>query len=115
MLTATTMKTDPDAYEPFCQMPVDDYCGSFIMPMPPYIDQPGLQAVADGLLRPAGFALDVLYLDLSQSDECNTHHFVADGTGLPTIRLLYRPYVHPIPFAMVTRYQQSLASSDMSI
>lgn len=51
------------------------------------------------LAKPAGIAVEVLYLDRSAGEEVNTYRFDpmdANGIALtdaPTFRLLYRPYV----------------------
>lgn len=58
----------------------------------------GMNAVIDAIIKPAGIAVDVYYLDRSPGEEVNTFRFepaTADGVPLfldpPVVRLLYRP------------------------
>ena len=93
------MKTSPDTYRPFIpDATVEQYCGSQIEPYQVEIDHIGMNALIDVLIKPAGFAVEVLYLDRSSGSEGNTHRFEAinsDGSAMypaaPTIHLLYRP------------------------
>lgn len=85
------MQLNADRYEPFLEMPMDEYRLTRIDPANQEIDQIGLQALMDGVLGPAGIALDVSYLDRSDGDEVTPHSFVPDAAGWPTVRLLYRP------------------------
>jgi ubiquitin thioesterase protein OTUB1 len=61
------------------------------------IDHLGMSALVDVLVKPAGFAVEILVLDRTPSDEANTFQFSPvdqNSTPLrdpPTIRLLYRP------------------------
>lgn len=61
------------------------------MPHGMEIDHPGISAITDILLKPAGVALDVIYLDRSAGDEATTHQFAAGTNASQTIYLLYRP------------------------
>lgn len=55
-------------------------------------------ALSECIIQPAGFAVEVIYLDRSEGDEVNIHRFDNSGDGLvlpadaPVLRLLYRPY-----------------------
>lgn len=85
------MQKNAQTYQYYVQHPVDIYCKNFIEPQTQEIDEPGLQALTTGVIGPAGFALDVLYLDRSTGDQVTPHHFVEPYDGLPLITLLYRP------------------------
>ncbi|KAG0642934.1 peptidase C65 Otubain-domain-containing protein [Tuber brumale] len=98
-LTSSWMKTRPEYYQPFLDRPVKDFCEAQIEPYGIEIEHVGLMALIDCLVLPAGFAVEVFYLDRSAGDEVNVHRFAdlgADG-GIPTppdapvLRLLYRP------------------------
>lgn len=97
MLTSAWMKTNAALYQPFLDIPVDAYCDANISPQTVEIDHVGLMALVDCLILPAGFAVEVFYLDRSEGDEVNIHRFAkTEGDGLtphdsPVIRLLYRP------------------------
>jgi ubiquitin thioesterase protein OTUB1 len=90
-MTSAWMQLNSDRYEPFLEMPMLEYRQSRIDPSNQEIDQIGLQALTDGVIGPAGIALDVSYLDRSIGDEVTPHQFVPNAAGWPTIRLLYRP------------------------
>jgi ubiquitin thioesterase protein OTUB1 len=56
-----------------------------------------MNACIDAILKPAGISVEVAYLDRSAGEEMNTFHWQGDllegRAALPTVRLLYRPYV----------------------
>jgi ubiquitin thioesterase protein OTUB1 len=85
------MQFNPGQYEPFLGMTTHEYCKIHIEAHAQEIEQAGLQALTDGVIAPAGIAVEVLYLDRSQGDEVTPHKFVPHGADLPVIRLLYRP------------------------
>jgi ubiquitin thioesterase protein OTUB1 len=85
------MQFNANQYEPFLEMTARDYCKARIEAHVQEIEQAGLQVLTDGVIAPAGIAVEVLYLDRSEGDAVTPHIFVPDGTNLPTIRLLYRP------------------------
>ncbi|KAK5159123.1 hypothetical protein LTR04_005109 [Oleoguttula sp. CCFEE 6159] len=94
VLTAAWMKTHQDDYQPFLDQTVDDYCAISLEPYVCEIDHIGISALSDVLIKPAGIALEILYLDRSPGAEVNTHRFdplTEDGIPLSTMRLLYRP------------------------
>lgn len=96
------MKSNPDNYVPYTEgVSIDRYCATHIEPYAVEIENIGLQAYFDAILKPAGIALQVLYLDQSpgeQVTELNWPAGITHGTSafgdVPTIRLLYRPYDH---------------------
>jgi len=50
MITKETMMANFAHYQNYCEDQLIQYIDSNILPMPPYIDQLGLQAAADALL-----------------------------------------------------------------
>lgn len=113
MMTSSHMALCPDGYEPFLEMPLDEYRQARIDPTNQEIDQIGLQALTNGVIAPGGLGLEVLYLDRSAGDEVTAHAFVDDGKSRPTIRLLYRPghydiiYKHSKPMTVMLQSSQS--------
>ncbi|OQV04333.1 hypothetical protein CLAIMM_09230 isoform 1 [Cladophialophora immunda] len=91
MMTSSFMQLQPDRYEAFLEMPVQQYCLTRIDPANQEIDHVGLQALTDAVIAPAYIALEVAYLDRSTGDEVTSYHFVDNAKGWPTIRLIYRP------------------------
>ena len=86
------MHFNQDRYQPFLlETSVDAYRQSHIDAHAQEIENIGLQALTDGVISPAGIAVEVLYLDRSDGDEVTPHEFVANASSWPTIRLLYRP------------------------
>ncbi|KAL8944256.1 MAG: hypothetical protein Q9216_000551 [Gyalolechia sp. 2 TL-2023] len=62
------------------------------------MDNIGLQACLEAILRPAGLALQVLYLDRSPGEQVNELNWPSESSdpsstfgSTPTVRLLYRP------------------------
>lgn len=91
------MKTNAERYAPFVGGDVQNYCGTQIEPYGIEIDHVGLMALSECLVQPAGFAVEVIYLDRSEGDEVNIHRLDTNGNGMvlpgdaPVLRLLYRP------------------------
>lgn len=93
------MKTHADSYIHYTEnQSIQDYCSSHIEPHAVEIDNLGLQACIDAIIKPAGIAVQVLYLDRSPGEQVNQIDWPAEPstlnapyTELSTIRLLYRP------------------------
>ena len=91
------MKTHAGLYSPFMlNETIDQYCSTKIEPYAVEIEHLGIQALFDAVIKPAGIAMDVLYLDRSVGEEVNTISWSVDNNSshylsIPTIRLLYRP------------------------
>ncbi len=93
------MKTNAEAYQPFVvDQTVEQYCASEIEPYQVEIEHLGMKALIDALVKPAGLAVEILYLDRTAGEEVNSHRFepeIAPGAPaygeVPTVRLLYRP------------------------
>lgn len=72
-------------------MPLDTYCATRIEPVKTEIDEIGLKALVDGVIEPAGFGVEILYLDRSEGDAVTPHQLTSSHSENATIRLLYRP------------------------
>ena len=78
-------------------LPLVEYCKNRIEPAVCEIEHIGISALVDVLVKPAGIAAEILYLDRSAGDEVTTYRFdPTDHSGMllqspPTFRLLYRP------------------------
>ncbi|KAL8936521.1 MAG: hypothetical protein Q9211_004146 [Gyalolechia sp. 1 TL-2023] len=99
LITGAWMKSHQGSYASFIEgMTVDQYCGSHIEPYAVEMDHIGLQACYDAILRPAGIALQVLYLDRTAGDQVTELNWRSEPSdpsstygATPTVRLLYRP------------------------
>ncbi|KAL8696049.1 MAG: hypothetical protein Q9201_007850 [Fulgogasparrea decipioides] len=93
------MKTHVDHYVHYTEhLSVDQYCSTHIEPHTVEIEHLGMQACIEAIIKPAGIAVQVLYLDRSPGDQVNKHEWPAEPSsaasqlvGVYTIRLLYRP------------------------
>jgi ubiquitin thioesterase protein OTUB1 len=96
-LTSAWIQTHPNDFAPFILgQDIKQYCASEIEPSICELDNVGLNALVEALVKPAGLALEVTYLDRSQGDEMNVYRYEPEAlpsNSVPTIRLLYRPYV----------------------
>ncbi|KAF2467200.1 cysteine proteinase [Lindgomyces ingoldianus] len=99
LLASAWMQSNPNDFAPFLEFNQDlkSYCSMNIEAAQCEIDHLGIAALAEAVIKPAGFALEVLYLDRSPGEEINTYRYEPTGhDGLPlknpqTLRLLYRP------------------------
>jgi ubiquitin thioesterase protein OTUB1 len=100
MLAISWLRANPSLYVDFIpdDIGVDGYCNQYLQPVNQEIDHLGMTLLIDVLLKPIGFAVEIVYLDRSSGSEVNTHRFEAlDQSGrpldisAPTIHLLYRP------------------------
>lgn len=93
------MKTNAELYQDFLpDETIDQFCKTHIDPFTMEIDHLGINALIDAIIKPAGIAVDILYLDRSEGEEVNTISFggqsqnsVPGYPDTPSIRLLYRP------------------------
>lgn len=85
------MKLNPQRYQAFVPMPLDQYCATQVETVKSEIDEIGLQALIDGVIERSGFAVEILYLDRSQGDVVTPHLLTPSQANIATIRLLYRP------------------------
>jgi ubiquitin thioesterase protein OTUB1 len=100
LLASSCLKGNPTAYQGFIPdgLGVDGYRKNWIEPVNQEIDHLGMTLLIDILLKPIGFAVEIVYLDRSEGSEANHHIFQqVDSNGVPTnpggpmIHLLYRP------------------------
>jgi ubiquitin thioesterase protein OTUB1 len=77
---------------------VEGYRKNVLEPVDNEIDHIGMVLLVDVLLKPIGFAVEIVYLDRSEGTSVNTHilqsedaNGVPTNPGGPTIYLLYRP------------------------
>ncbi|CCC07718.1 hypothetical protein SMACR_01285 [Sordaria macrospora] len=99
LLASSWLKENRAAHEAFITTDggsLDKYCQRVIEVYNVEIEQLGLQALVNVLLKPIGFFLKIAYLDRSAGSEVNTYTFpeeVASQTSPldPVICLLYRP------------------------
>jgi ubiquitin thioesterase protein OTUB1 len=100
LLASSWLKGNPNNYSPF--LPgnggVDGYCSQTLEIPDQEIDHLGMTLLTDVLLKPIGFAVEIVYLDRSAGSQVNTHMLQAeDADGMPAnphsplICLLYRP------------------------
>ncbi|KAK0111221.1 hypothetical protein ONS95_001595 [Cadophora gregata] len=99
LLAASCLKGNPPMYQGFIpDVGIDEYLKGGILVTNTEIDHLGMTLLIDVLLKPIGFSVEILYLDLSPGSQANTHVFqTEDANGIPTnpngpmIHLLYRP------------------------
>lgn len=88
----------PEPYEPFIETSIAQYCDAHVEPYGVEIDHIGVNGLIDCLILPAGFAVEIIYLDRSFGEEVNIHRFekmmdnkVITPSDAPVIHILYRP------------------------
>lgn len=100
LLASAWVQTHADDFRHFVPMgDVKAYCANNIEPHQSEIDNIGIAALADALVKPAGYGLEVWYLDRSPGEEINRSFYAEplDPTSnMPNpnahmLRLLYRP------------------------
>jgi ubiquitin thioesterase protein OTUB1 len=112
LLASSWLKGSPAIYQDFIQgdLGVDGYCKEWLEAPNQEIDHLGIMLLIDVLLKPVGFAVEIIYLDRSAGSQVNSHMFQDEEDGVPTnpgspiIHLLYRPSHYDI------LYQDSAAS-----
>lgn len=99
LLAATYLKANAETYEPFIPggQSVGEYCGHNIEIVNREIEQLGIIALVNILLKPVNFVLEIAYLDRSAGSQVNQYRFPEEANGKdastlgPIIYLLYRP------------------------
>jgi ubiquitin thioesterase protein OTUB1 len=100
LLASSWLKGNPTSYQGFIPdgLGVDGYRKNWIEPVNQEIDHLGMTLLIDILLKPIGFAVEIVYLDRSEGSQANSHIFqqeepngVPTNPGGPMIHLLYRP------------------------
>ncbi|KYK57999.1 Peptidase C65, otubain [Drechmeria coniospora] len=91
LLAATYLKANASTYDPFVPdgQGVQAYCSQSVELVNREIEHLGIVALANILLKPAGIALEIAYLDRSPGGRVNNHRFADEGEQV--IYLLYRP------------------------
>jgi ubiquitin thioesterase protein OTUB1 len=98
LLASAWIQSHPGDFEPFLNMPLKTYVSHHIEAANCEIDNVAVVALAEAIVKPAGFGLQIMYLDRSPGEEINNTYRAEptghDGLPLqnpPTMRLLYRP------------------------
>ena len=100
LLASSWLKGDPTSYQDFIQndLGVDGYRKEWLEVPNQEIDHLGMTLLIHVLLKPIGFAVEIVYLDRSEGSQVNSHLIQEqDANGVPTnpsgpiIHLLYRP------------------------
>ncbi|KAF1941251.1 cysteine proteinase [Clathrospora elynae] len=99
LLASAWVQTHSDDFMHFVPMgDVKAYCANNIEPTQCEADNIGIAALAEALVKPAGFGLEVWYLDRSPGEEINrsfhsepTDHHHVPIPNAPMLRLLYKP------------------------
>jgi ubiquitin thioesterase protein OTUB1 len=100
LLASSWLRGSPSSYQDFIpdNLGVEGYRKEWIEPPNQEIDHLGMTLLIDVLLKPIGFAVEIVYLDRSEGSQVNSHLIQAeDVNGVPTnpsgpvIHLLYRP------------------------
>ncbi|KAI9888909.1 MAG: hypothetical protein M1814_006141 [Vezdaea aestivalis] len=116
LLTSSWMKTHATEYEQFLSgQTVAEYCSQQINPYQVEMEHLGLNAMIDVLVKPAGFSVEVSYLDRSATTEVNVHRFEAATPNGPTLCLLYRPGHYDILYKRPENLNINLSRYSMSL
>ena len=100
LLASSCLKSCPSSYQGFIpdNIGVEVYSKEWIEPPNQEIDHLGMTLLIDVLLKPIGFAVEIVYLDRSEGSHVNSHLIQSeDVNGVPMnasgpiIHLLYRP------------------------
>ncbi|KAF2643314.1 cysteine proteinase [Massarina eburnea CBS 473.64] len=138
-LASAWVQAHPADFEAFITTgDVKTYCSLSIEPSQCELDYVAVGALSAALIKPAGFAFEIMYLDRSAGEEVNATVFSqpTDQNGMllpnpPTIRLLYRPghydilykaedfpppvQQQPIQVALANPYNDSFIPSESSV
>lgn len=124
LLASSCLKGNPEQYQGF--IPSDEgvggYCKNWLEAVNQEIDHLGMSLLIDILLKPIGFAVEIVYLDRSEGSQVNSHMFQAeDENGVPTnpggpiIHLLYRPSHYDILYREVSVPHQVMANPNIQV
>ncbi|CAD6446064.1 cac4dda0-e91c-4847-ae3e-af6143c3ccf1 [Sclerotinia trifoliorum] len=120
LLASSWLKANPQNYQGFIPDGggIDQYRKDWLEPPNQEIDHLGMTLLIDVLLKPAGFAVEIVYLDRSEGTQVNSHMFQAeDSNGQPTnpagpiIYLLYRPGHYDILYKDLLRQSIEMSSN----
>jgi len=113
LLASSWLKGNPDAFSAFItsELGVSGYSTETIERPNIEIDHLGMMLLVDVLLKPAGFVLEVAYLDRSAGSQVNIYRFPEEASGRhtselgPIIYLLFRPDHYDILYRTDTDQQ----------
>ncbi|KAK3693692.1 peptidase C65 Otubain-domain-containing protein [Podospora appendiculata] len=99
LLASSWLKGHRESYAAFItsDISIDGFCRTFIELPNVEIEHVGLNALVNVLLKPAGFVVEVAYLDRSPGSQVNTYRIPDEASGQhpsdlgPMIHLLFRP------------------------
>lgn len=119
LLAGSWLKANPQTYEGFIDGGgADQYRRDWLERPNQQIDHLGMALLIDVLLKPTGFAVEIVYLDRSEGTQVNNHTFQAeDSDGQPTnpggpiIYLLYRPGHYDILYKDPLRQSIEMSSN----
>ncbi|KAG6005301.1 hypothetical protein E4U21_000276 [Claviceps maximensis] len=119
LLAATFLKANAITYEGFIPdgQNMESYCSQNIEVVNREIEQLGIIALVNILLKPVDFVLEIAYLDRSPGDRVNRYRFPEEANGKdaldlgPIIYLLYRPDHYDILYQSLDVHQAASTSS----
>lgn len=92
LLASAWLKGHSEQYGAWCGNEPEHYSQTVLEPPEHEIDELGISLLVEILLKPAGFILEIVYLDRSAGTKANVHRFPDDDSGNNlTMHLLYRP------------------------
>ncbi|CZT09308.1 uncharacterized protein RAG0_14105 [Rhynchosporium agropyri] len=119
LLASSCLRSNPPLYQGFIpDVGIDEYLKNGMLIPNQEIDHLGMTLLIDVLLKPIGFAVEILYLDRSPGSQANSHLFqTEDANGIPTnpngpmIYLLYRPSHYDILYKEQGNVAQAIAEA----
>lgn len=122
LLAGTYIKANQGTYEPFTieQGGIHGYCAHTIEIVNKEIEQLGIDALYNILLKPADFILEIAYLDRSPGTHVNSYRFPEANSQEPppqgpTIYLLYRPDHYDILYREPSAFPARAPAAPVSI
>lgn len=119
LLAATFLKANAVAYEGFIPdgQSMAGYCSQNIEVVNREIEQLGIIALVNILLKPLNFVLEIAYLDRSPGNQVNRYRFPDEANGKdvlelgPMIHLLYRPDHYDILYQSLAVHEAAPTAS----
>lgn len=104
LLASAWLKGHSDQYGAWCGNDPEHYCQTVIEPPEHEIDELGISLLVEVLLKPAGFILEIAYLDRSAGIKANVHRFPDENASNSLVmHLLYRPGHYDILYKSPSR------------
>ncbi|KAI5287886.1 hypothetical protein KEM54_005646 [Ascosphaera aggregata] len=91
LLTGSWLLLHQEDYAAFLSTPLEEYVNHTIDTVKTEIDEIGLQALLDGVIKGSGLGLEIIYVDRSEGPAPTKHRNLEPKEGEPVITLLYRP------------------------